>query len=510
MSSYSRRDFLRAVGAGAVVVGLPKNGLASEKRPNIVLVLADDVSADMFSCYGQPGAANTPNIDMIARKGTMFRTCFAPAICAPSRALLMTGVYSSRTGVYQNGIWANNSRRTLFVDQHSWAKLLSADGYKTTIAGKWHCGAKQPWEPEVGFDEHCVWESPRKIKKHAGIDVYAEGLREKTDQSDLRYWHPSTLCNMEYLPVKKTTFGPDLRCAYLLDFMTRKAKKNEPFVAYWPTAIPHGPYVTTPDSGIKGIAGIEHPKPDTSGMSAKARSVAMKKWSEEHNRRFVKLIEYMDKLIGKLMDKLKELGIADNTWVVFCGDNGTAVTAKNRGVERGSHVPFVIMGPGDCRKGPTDELTDFSDIAPTLLDIAGVKTPSGYEFDGKSLLPFLTGKTDTHREWIHSYCGTSILLRTKNHMLEVLNPMFGMPRGRFYYTANERFGKNYKRVDNDPEHALARKRFDEILNQFPPLTYDHPYWQTKKGKNWLKSNDTPKAREKHLHNVAGYRRYDED
>ena len=76
------------------------------KKPNIVLILVDDVSADMFSCYGQKGSAKTPNIDRIAKEGIQFKTCFAPAICAPSRALFMTGVYANRTGVFRNDMWA--------------------------------------------------------------------------------------------------------------------------------------------------------------------------------------------------------------------------------------------------------------------------------------------------------------------------------------------------------------------------------------------------------------------
>ncbi|MBT7406417.1 MAG: sulfatase-like hydrolase/transferase, partial [Opitutae bacterium] len=127
-------------------------------KPNIVLVLADDVSADMFSCYGQKGSARTPNIDRIAKEGVQFKTCFAPAICAPSRALFMTGVYANRTGVFRNDMWAFDSRGKLFTDRPSWSKLLQDGGYATAIAGKWHCGSREPWDENVGFDEYCLWE----------------------------------------------------------------------------------------------------------------------------------------------------------------------------------------------------------------------------------------------------------------------------------------------------------------------------------------------------------------
>ncbi len=218
-------------------------------QPNIVLILADDVSADMFSCYGQPGTAKTPNIDRIADEGVQFRTCFAPAICGPSRALLMTGVYGNRTGAFRNDIWAFGSRGTLFTAQHSWAKRMRGGGYKTAIAGKWHCGAKDPWEAEVGFDEFCVWEGPDKIKSHFGIDPIASGQRKDLELPDQRYWYSSSVQNGKYVQVSENDFGPDQRIAFLLDFMERKAVAKEPFIAYWPTVIPHGPYSTTPDAG---------------------------------------------------------------------------------------------------------------------------------------------------------------------------------------------------------------------------------------------------------------------
>ena len=202
--------------------------------------------------------------------------------------------------------------------------------------------------------------------------------------------------------------------------------------------------------------------------------------SEENKARFKSLNEYIDGLVGKIVNKIESLGIADNTIIIFTSDNGTAVTAKTRGVERGSHVINIIAGAGIKQRGPTDELTDFSDIAPTLLDFAGGKLPKGKKFDGISLKPFLTGKTDQTKDFIYGFISTTQLVRTKTHMLEVVNPLLGMPKGRFYYTADHRFGKGYEFVNNDPEHKKARQTFEEFLKDKPAITIDHPYWQTKK------------------------------
>ena len=112
---------------------------------------------------------------------------------------------------------------------------------------------------------------------------------------------------------------------------------------------------------------------------------------------------------------------------MYGSDNGTAEIAKTRGVERGCHVVFVAKGKGIKARGMTDELTDLSDILPTLVDYAGGILPENYELDGKSLKPFFEGKTDTHREYILSCVGTTRLVRTKDYMLEVVNKVLGIP-----------------------------------------------------------------------------------
>ncbi len=485
------------------------DGPPATGKPNIVLILADDVSADMFSCYGRPGSARTPNIDRIAREGVRFRTCYAPAICGPSRALLMTGVYGNRTSAFRNDMWAFGSRGTLFTAQHSWARLLGQGGYKSAIAGKWHCGAKEPWDPAVGFDEFCVWEGPDKIKGHFGIDVIASGKRRDLKLPDLRYWYPSMVRNGKYVEVTESDFGPDHRCSFLMDFMARQARAGQPFVAYWPTVIPHGPYSTTPDAGA--VMDIELGKPDFTGLDRKKKAAVLAEHSRRQRQRFVNLIEYMDKLIGKLIARAEDLGIYENTYFIFCSDNGTAVTAKDRGVERGVHVPYVVRGPGIRARGATDELTDFADIAPTLLDMADITHPTDVKFDGRSQLPFLKGKVKRHREWIYAYTGPVQVVRTRRYLLEARAPFYGRPQGRFYLAGEKRFGAGYQRVDDHPDHAAARSRFEQIIRGLPShLEEDHPFWTSKFGKRWLSNNpDRNELARKQLYNHPGFSPYDQ-
>ncbi len=256
---------------------------------------------------------------------------------------------------------------------------------------------------------------------------------------------------------------------------------------------------------------IELPKPDTRGMSREKKSEVLAEYQRKQQTRFVNLIQYMDKLVGKLITKAERLGIYQDTYFIFCADNGTAVTAKDRGVERGVHVPYVVKGPGVAGHRVTDELTDFADVAPTLLDMAGISHPADVAFDGKSQLPFLKGVTSTHRQWIYAYTGPVQVLRTQSHLLEARAPFYGKPRGRFYFTGDKRFGRGYERVDSLSAHRPQREKFERMIQSLPShLEADHPFWTSKLGKKWLAKNpDTSELAKKQLHNHPDYSFYDE-
>jgi arylsulfatase A len=460
-------------------------------QPNIVLILLDDVSPEMYGCYGFPEAVNTPNVDKLASEGVMFKTCYASAMCAPSRVQIMTGQYGSSTGVTQNGMWLGNSIDNVYKDHQAFGKLLKDAGYATAIAGKWHAGNSMPYEEEVGFEEYCLWESLNNITKLPGSPKFIGLLEDEVTTS--RYWHPGIVENHKLLDTKPTDFGPDIFSEFIMDFMERKTKEGKPFLAYWPSVAPHGTRMGMPTNPLRGEIGDLGKNSD----------------NKENALRFNSLNEYIDVLVGKVVKKIHDLGIADNTIIILTSDNGTAGIAKTRGVERGSHVINIIAGAGVKKRGPTDELIDFSDIAPTLVDYAGAKLPKGKKFDGISLKPFLTGKTDATKDWIYGFISTTQLVRTKNYMLEAVNPLLGVPEGRFYYTGNHRFGKGYQLVSNDPNHQKERKKFADFLTNFPPITKDNPFWETKQGKEFYKLYTNPKEVQKHLYNHKDYKYYDE-
>jgi len=454
---------------------------------NIVFIMADDVSPEMYSCYGLR-KTHTPNVNRMAAEGVMFRTAWASALCAPSRALVMTGRYANTSGVYHNGLWIGKSRR-LLEQNLSFGKLLKDAGYATAIAGKWHCGSTVPQSKHGGFDEYCLWEGAKEIDKLPGKPKYNAIYTGDGDHP--RFWQPSIVQNHKLLKTGPKDFGPDIFTEFICDFIERN--KDKPFLAYYPMVAPHGTRDGITTTPLKGKVG-EMGKP--AGAA-------------EADARFVALNEYIDVLVGRIIKKVTDLGIADRTVIIFCGDNGTAVTAKSRGVERGCHVPFVAWGPGIKKRGATDELMDFSDILPTFCDYASAGIPAKYHIDGESLKPFLTGKSETHRDWIYSCIGTTQLVRTKRYMLEVVNPILSIPQGRFYFCGDNRFGKGYKLVGGSTEHAKARKEFAAILSKYPALLENHPHFKTAKGKRWLDAYKAPDAAKKHLHNHKNYRYYEE-
>lgn len=473
------------------------SSLSAADRPNIILVLLDDVSPDMFSCYapftpkGYDHAGDTPNIDRLAKEGVMFKTCYAAAMCAPSRVELVTGRYANATGVYQNGMWVNERSAMFLEDFPTIGKLLKDAGYKTAVAGKWHEGSIRPYEKQGGFEEYCIWSSKALMEQCDNYTGWNGGMENETTTS--RYWNAGLIQNGKVIYTKPDDFGPEICNRFLMDFMERSVEADQPFFAYWPCVAPHGTRQGIPTNPFRGAVG-------EMGKSDPVEGAA----------RFKSLNEYIDFLIGRMSEKLETLGIRENTLFIITSDNGTAVTAKTRGVERGCHVVNVMSGYQVKKRGATDELTDFTDIAATLAEISGAELPEGYAFDGSSLASFLSGKTDTHREWIYGYISTSQVIRTREYLLEVLNPMLGLPEGRFSYTASHRFSDGYVRAENLEEHQAAKSKLLGIASKFPPVTKDHAFWDTRKGSGFYKDYTSEATKKKHLHNHKDWIYYDEN
>lgn len=178
-------------------------------------------------------------------------------------------------------------------------------------------------------------------------------------------------------------------------------------------------------------------------------------------------MEYVDKLVARIIASVEKLGIRDKTVVMFTGDNGTGGQGKGQPTELGARVPMIVNGPHTVKvRGATGELTDTSDVFPTLMGFAGAPLPTDRPIDGKSLAGFLTGKTDRTREWIFASLADRRVLRTKRWLLEKNSMKYF---GRLYDCGSRRDGTGYRDVTDstDPDVLAIKKKFAAILKDLP-------------------------------------------
>lgn len=337
------------------------------RRPNIIFIMADDMG---YECLGVNGCVSyeTPHLDRMASVGATFRQCYSTPLCTPSRVQVMTGRYGFRN--YEGFSFLNPAETTF-------ANALRDAGYATGVTGKWQLGGGEDRVRGFGFDEHCLW--------NTGVDHLATNKIARG-----RYANPLIYRNGAFLPDDEIEgrYGPDICSDFALDFIERH--QGEPFFLYYPMILVHSPFQPTPDSP-------EWADPERRG---------------EHDRRFFKdMVEYTDKLVGRLLTQLAELGLLKNTLLLFTGDNGTGrgittemrdgsvVGGKGTMPDAGTHVPLVASlggGPGGVT---SDDLIDFSDVLPTLLEAGGAELPENVIIDGQSFLPQLRGEKGTPREW---------------------------------------------------------------------------------------------------------------
>jgi arylsulfatase A len=354
--------------------------------------------------------------------------------------MIMTGQYGHHNGIYQfpgrRGGPEPDSPLENMKKHFTFAHMLKQAGYTTAHAGKWQLPGKLPdLVYDAGFDEYCMWAYRHNLpkgSKHTG------GWEGKKGTKTSRYWHPSILKNGQYQPTEPDEYGPDLFADFIIDFVRRH--RDQPFFVYYPMCLTHAPWYPTPDTTV------------SSGDRF-----------QRHKRNFKANVEYMDKVVGRIVEALKELELRDNTIVFFTADNGTGGSGKGKVTELGARVPMIVNCPGLVKAmGPSDALVDLSDVFPTLAGYAGTPLPAERTIDGRSFAPILAGEKSDVREWIYSYLGDGRILRDKRWLLEGNSPH---SPGRFYDCGNSRDGSGYRNVTDskEPEVVAARGRFEKIL-----------------------------------------------
>ncbi len=363
----NRRCFLKTIGYAAASTGtlsiLPgceginQTAAAQTKRPNVVLVMTDDQGYGDLGCHGNP-VIQTPNLDRLYTQSIRLTNFHVGPTCSPTRAALMTGHYCNRTGVWHTIM----GRSLLRKDEVTVADVFSAGGYRTAIFGKWHLGDNYPFRPQDrGFGEVLV---------HGGGGIGQGPDYWGNDYFDDTYFHNGR-------PKKFKGYCTDIWFDEAMEFI--EANKKQPFFCYIPTNAPHGPF----------------------NVADKYSKPYRDKGVESRQANFYGMITNIDENIGRLMFRLKQLGLEDNTILIFMTDNGTSGSysggmrgKKGSEYEGGHRVPCFICWPNGGLTGGSDigQLTAHIDILPTLIELCGLKEPRGVKFDGDSLVQLLAGQ----------------------------------------------------------------------------------------------------------------------
>ena len=348
-----------------------------DMRPNVILIMADDLGYETIGVNGG-SSYQTPEIDRLASNGIRFEHCYAQPLCTPTRVQLMTGIYNVRNYV-RFGL--------LDPGQTTFGHLFKEAGYATCIVGKWQLG-KDPASPQhAGFDNHCLWQ-------------VSMGRVDSTGR-DTRYSKPVLELDGKLITYSDTDYGPEIVSQYGLDFMEKSHENGKPFLLYYPMILTHCPFSPTPGS-------TEWNSEDSTTMTYKG---------EAHY--FEDMVTQMDQIVGEILSKLEDLGIQNNTLVIFTGDNGTDVPvvstmngreiagAKGKSTDAGTRVPLIVQWPDVVKPlSINKDLIDFSDFLPTISEAANIDVES-LDLDGRSFLPQLYGEKGNSREWIYSWYSRS-------------------------------------------------------------------------------------------------------
>ena len=412
------------------------------RNPNVILIMADDIGYEGLGINGSL-SYNTPNLDALASNGVNFTNAIANPLCTPSRVKIMTGKYNYKNYDYFTHL--NSSEKTF-------GNLFKENGYETAIVGKWQLNGLKISEIDqsikedntrpykFGFDEYCLWQLT------------------KTKDFGERFANPLIEQNGKFLERNNDLYGPDIVSNYALDFIQRN--KEKPFFLYYPMLLVHDPFVPTPNSDEWNNPDLRYKK---------------------SNIFFKDMVEYMDKIVGKIVQELKAQGIEDNTLIMFVGDNGTnrnLVTKTNFGdvkgakgntITHGVHVPMIASWPSKI-KNPIiyDGVVDLTDFYATFSDILNLSNDS----DGKSLTHIFYGSKKNVRETVTIYYDPKWSINVDRH-----RNIFSQDKryklyknGEFFDMKNDILEENpLKEKDLDVNEKLIKEKLSKEVSKFPSL-----------------------------------------
>lgn len=404
---------------------------ARSDRPNIVYIFADDLGYGDLGCYGQT-KIETPNIDALAKKGMRFTQHYAMPVCAPSRYCLMTGINSGKAFIRGNDEWETRGDVWSFKAMEenpslegqlpipdstiTIAKLLQKAGYKTALVGKWGLGAPMTaGEPNnQGFDYFygslCQRQDHQYYPAHLWENTYRVPLNNTVQDPNIKF--PANKDKEDpnnYAIYQQEDYSPDFMMDAALRFLD--SCKNKPFFLYYPSPLPHASMQAPQQFVDYYHKKFGDEKPFLGGSYLPCRYPRATRAA---------MITLLDQQVGKIVQKLTEMGKLDNTIIVFASDNGSSNEGgadceffdsngpfknefgwgKGFVYEGGIRMPLIIVWPGKIKAGVTNDMINANwDFLPTVCDITKIKAPQN--IDGISYLPTLLGKENEQKP--HKY-----------------------------------------------------------------------------------------------------------
>lgn len=366
-------------------------------KPNIVYILADDLGYGDLSCYGQK-KFKTPNIDRLANEGMLFTQHYAGCtVCAPSRSSLMTGLTSGHTPIRGNKGWEPEGQYPMSAKSFTMAEMLKQSGYTTGAFGKWGLGfiGTEGDPNKQGFDEFFGFNC-----QSLAHNYYPDHLWDNQNKVILE-GNSGTLSGQ---------YAPALIHERAIQFIEKNNpdKTGKPFFLFYPSTIPHAE-LSVPEENLQEFRGKFMPEKSFKGADSGSKNFRTGAYGtqNETHAAFAAMVTLLDKQVGKVVAKLKELGLDKNTIIMFSSDNGPHVEGggdpdyfdsngplkgyKRDLYEGGIRVPMIVSWPGKIKSGTTTEhVSAFWDVFPTLAEIAGIPAPEN--LDGISFLRTLTRK----------------------------------------------------------------------------------------------------------------------
>lgn len=450
-------------------------------KPNIIYILADDLGYGDLSCYGQKHY-QTPNIDKLAAQGMLFTQHYAGStVCAPSRSSLMTGQSTGHTPIRGNKEWKPEGQWPMTDTAFTVAEMLKEAGYATGCFGKWGLGypGSEGDPNKQGFEEFYGYNCQRMAHNyypghlwHNQEKVILEGNKEN-----------------QYIE-----YAPEIIQQHALQFIEKN--KDQPFFLYYPTTIPHAELLV-PEKYISEYRGKYLPEMNYDGSSFGDEDFRIGGYGSqtESHAAFAAMVTLLDKQVGELLDKLKDLGLDENTLVIFSSDNGPHLEGGAdpdyfdsngflRGYKRdlfegGIRVPMIARWAGKIEAGSkTNHISSFWDVLPTCAEITGVKKPENIE--GISFLPTLLGETEQQNHeylyWEFHEKGGRQAIRKGKWKYVSYNVLIEEKKTIELYDLSKDIGEKQNVAEQNP---LVVSEMKKILEGVRTPSFDFPFIESK-------------------------------